>query len=182
MFIIYIFIFILRSGPLRKGQEILYFFVKKFVVKSLLADAFSGRILIDGVDIAELGLGTLRSKLTIIPQVTTIHNVVFAWEDLDQRVWKDIKITRLSRRRMIWLLPQPHPPLSRQQDVSLSVSSVWRRSSLLTGAGEEHWMLLIRKLFPVQCRIDLPDPYYFIKDSTKFKKKIQSLNSSLLLI
>ncbi len=46
--------------------------------QSLLADAFSGRILIDGVDIAELGLGTLRSKLTIIPQVTTVHNVVFA--------------------------------------------------------------------------------------------------------
>jgi hypothetical protein len=65
-------------------------FFLTFREKSLLANAFSGRILIDGVDIAELGLGTLRSKLTIIPQVTKIHNVVFAREDPYQKVWKDI--------------------------------------------------------------------------------------------
>ncbi len=67
-----------------------YFLVKICCEKSLLADTFSGRILIDGVDIAQLGLGTLRSKLTIIPQVATIHNVVFAQEDPDKRVLKDL--------------------------------------------------------------------------------------------
>ena len=33
----------------------------------------SGQIVIDGVDIAELGLHDLRSKLTIIPQVGTAN-------------------------------------------------------------------------------------------------------------
>ena len=33
----------------------------------------SGQIVIDGVDIAELGLHDLRSKLTIIPQVGTTN-------------------------------------------------------------------------------------------------------------
>ena len=40
----------------------------------------SGGIEIDGVDISKIGLGTLRSRLTIIPQVTIgfrIKNLLF---------------------------------------------------------------------------------------------------------
>ncbi len=159
-----------------------YFLVNIFREKSLLADAFSGRILIDGVDIAQLGLGTLRSKLTIIPQVTTIQCRLCL-----RRSWPEcIEWSKEGQACPLWydLAPPPAPsPLPPVNKMSLFLClPLWRRSSLLTGAGEEQSMLLIRKLFPVQCRIGLPDPYYFIKDSTKFKKKIQSWSSSLLLI
>ncbi len=108
----------ITKRPLKKATR--NFFLT-FREKSLLADAFSGRILIDGVDIAELGLGTLRSKLTIIPQVTTIHNVVFAREDPDQRVLKNLKRTRLSCCGIIGSSPPaPLPPVSK---LSLFLSS-----------------------------------------------------------
>jgi ATP-binding cassette subfamily C (CFTR/MRP) protein 1 len=34
-----------------------------------IVEAASGQILVDGVDISKLGLHTLRSRITIIPQV-----------------------------------------------------------------------------------------------------------------
>jgi len=37
-----------------------------------LIDQMAGRILIDGVDIASLGIDALRSQLAIIPQVSSI--------------------------------------------------------------------------------------------------------------
>ena len=37
-----------------------------------LIDQLAGRILIDGVDIARLGIDALRSQLAIIPQVSSI--------------------------------------------------------------------------------------------------------------
>lgn len=39
-----------------------------------IIEAAEGRIMIDGIDIATLGLHTLRSRLTIIPQV--IHRLL----------------------------------------------------------------------------------------------------------
>ena len=40
-------------------------------------EAVSGVLAIDGQDISSLGLGTLRSRLTIIPQVDYVsHNVL----------------------------------------------------------------------------------------------------------
>lgn len=41
-----------------------------------IIEAVGGRILIDGVDIASLGLLDLRSRLTIIPQVNRIKRKV----------------------------------------------------------------------------------------------------------
>ena len=38
-----------------------------------LIDQLAGRILIDGVDIANLGINALRSNLAIIPQVDTLQ-------------------------------------------------------------------------------------------------------------
>ena len=38
-----------------------------------ILEAVEGSIVIDGVDIADLGLHDLRSHLTVIPQVTDIH-------------------------------------------------------------------------------------------------------------
>ena len=39
-----------------------------------LIEPASGRILIDGVDISKLGLHRLRSRLTIIPQVSSFRS------------------------------------------------------------------------------------------------------------
>ena len=41
-----------------------------------IIEATSGKIIIDGLDIAEMGLHDLRSKLTIIPQVKGDSTVV----------------------------------------------------------------------------------------------------------
>ena len=40
-----------------------------------ILEAESGSIIIDGLDISKLGLHDLRSKLTIIPQVKTLHHL-----------------------------------------------------------------------------------------------------------
>jgi hypothetical protein len=44
-------------------------------------------------------------------------------DTLAQSVLNDLQRTRISRHRMIWLLPNPFPPLCCQQDVSVSQSS-----------------------------------------------------------
>lgn len=38
-----------------------------------IVEAAEGSILVDGVDISNIGLHTLRSRLTIIPQVTMLN-------------------------------------------------------------------------------------------------------------
>lgn len=37
-------------------------------------EASEGRILIDGIDIADIGLADLRSRLTIIPRTCVVHD------------------------------------------------------------------------------------------------------------
>ena len=41
-----------------------------------IIEAASGNIVIDGIDISKIGLNDLRSKLTIIPQVTTVTVII----------------------------------------------------------------------------------------------------------
>lgn len=41
-----------------------------------ILEAAKGRIVIDGIDIAEIGLHDLRSRITIIPQVVMLGNTV----------------------------------------------------------------------------------------------------------
>jgi hypothetical protein len=76
-----------------------------------------------------------RATVHLLRKVTHITKVS---PSLMQRVLYDFERTRLSRRRMIWLLPhQLHPPAS---ILSLFLSlPVCRRSSLLTGEGGRGW-------------------------------------------
>jgi len=41
-----------------------------------ILEAAEGSIVIDGVDISQLGLHDLRSRLTVIPQVRDLQNIV----------------------------------------------------------------------------------------------------------
>ena len=44
-----------------------------------MIEAAGGQIVIDGADIADLGLETLRKALTIIPQVTILQFILSLW-------------------------------------------------------------------------------------------------------
>lgn len=46
-----------------------------------IIEASQGHIFIDGVDVAKLGLHELRSKITIIPQVSAHTHTEHTWED-----------------------------------------------------------------------------------------------------
>lgn len=47
-----------------------------------LIEAAGGAIIIDGVEIATLGLHSLRNKLTILPQVNTELNMIWVSNEL----------------------------------------------------------------------------------------------------
>lgn len=51
---------------------------KSSMVLSLfrLVEAVSGKVIIDGVDISQIGLHALRRKLTILPQVTPLTSIL----------------------------------------------------------------------------------------------------------
>merc|ERR1712012_49796 len=67
-----------------------------------LIEPASGRILIDGVDISELGLHRLRSRLTIIPQDPVLfsgtlrHNLDPFEQYSDDAVWSSLRQSHLS--------------------------------------------------------------------------------------
>lgn len=58
---------------------------KSTVVQTLfrLLEAESGRILVDGVDIATMGLHTLRTRMSVLPQVPTLFSGCTVRENLD---------------------------------------------------------------------------------------------------
>lgn len=47
-----------------------------------IVEAAGGHIYIDNIDIGKIGLGDLRSKLTIIPQVTFLFLMNAGWEHI----------------------------------------------------------------------------------------------------
>jgi hypothetical protein len=79
--------------------------------------------------------------------------------DIEQRVLKDLYKTRLSRCRLIWLLPNPSP-LSRHHSFSQPFYiCVARWSSLLTGEGERRWgrrQIIRRRESLVLCKLFNP--------------------------
>ena len=63
----------MQIGNALKANVILVLIQKYFRIN----EAASGVLAIDGQDVSSLGLGTLRSRLTIIPQVDFLFNKWF---------------------------------------------------------------------------------------------------------
>ena len=63
----------MQIGNALKANVILVLIQKYFRIN----EAASGVLAIDGQDVSSLGLGTLRSRLTIIPQVDSLFHKCF---------------------------------------------------------------------------------------------------------
>jgi hypothetical protein len=115
--------------PVLPGIEQILFIVTTFSER-LPSSANTGRML-PAIAGREERLRQFCFSL-LIGGVTEQENI----NDIKQRVLKDLYQTRLSRCRMIWLLPNPSP-LSRHHSFSQPFYiCVARWSSLLTGEGE----------------------------------------------
>lgn len=69
-----------------------------------LVELSSGSIMIDGVDIGSIGLETLRSRVTLIPQDPTIFTGTFRYnldpfsKSRDDDIWRVLKMVNLDKK------------------------------------------------------------------------------------
>jgi hypothetical protein len=84
-------------------------------------------------------------RVNLLVTILRLNGIKIFLSRQDQRVMNDLKRTRLSRRRMIWLLPQP----SCQQVVFFSQSSCVFPVELTDGRGEETNHTMRRKSGPL---------------------------------
>lgn len=61
-----------------------------------IIEAYSGSIIIDGVDISKLGLEQLREKITIIPQDPTLFNGTLRFNLDPQNKYSDSELLELT--------------------------------------------------------------------------------------
>ncbi len=102
--------------------------------------------------VSDLGNTLIKINIIIWPSYFVVEvTAIFAFFDqqpvslpailnaLDQRVFNDLWLTRLSRVRMIWLLIHPLSPFSRQQLVYLSQSPCVSPVELTARTGGGRW-------------------------------------------
>jgi ATP-binding cassette subfamily C (CFTR/MRP) protein 4 len=85
---------------------------KSTVVQTLfrLLETEQGRILVDGVDISKLGLHTLRTRMSVLPQVPTLFSGCTVRENLDPfGLYSDDDIRQVLRDCHLWEVVQELP-------------------------------------------------------------------------
>lgn len=125
-----------------------------------IANLAEGSITIDGVDIKDIGLATLRGRLALVPQDNTLffgtlrdnlYVCVLDWTTTrltpsrdPQGTCTDAEI--ISALRRAWLLPREGAPVDPAQEAKFSLDSAVNDEGSNYSAGEKQLLALCRAL------------------------------------